>query len=154
MSFAIRVDMAAADKLFDGLAADAAAAARPAAQAMAQVFYDAVKANASGIRRHTGNLSRSIYQAYSADNSGAGRATYHISWNARKAPHGHLVEYGHLQRHLVTIDERGRWVAHKDKPLATPIQIAARPFIRPAMDRAEAARAAGVAEFYRRLGLT
>ena len=153
MSLFIRVDIADAEAMLDGLAGDAEAAARPAAQAMAQVFYDAVRANVARIRRKSGNLAGSIYQAFSQDNSAEGRATYHVSWNAKKAPHGHLVEYGHLQKYLVTIDERGRFITHKDKPLATPIQIAGRPFIRPAMDHAERARAAGVAEFYRRLGL-
>jgi hypothetical protein len=125
------------------LVADAEGAARPAAQAAAQVLYEAVLRNVNGIKRHTGNLARSIYQAYSRDNSGTGRATYHVSWNHRKAPHGHLVEWGHLQRYEITYDpQTRRFTTHKDRPLPTPKLVAARPFIRPAiahMPQAESA---------------
>lgn len=83
-------------------------AARPAAQAAAEVFYQEVRKNVSMLGRRTGALYGAIYQAYSANNSGAGHATYHISWNARKAPHGHLVEFGYLQRYAYYQDEQGR----------------------------------------------
>lgn len=117
-------------------------AARPAAQAGAQVLYDEVRRNVARIGRKTGNLAASIYQAYSEDNSTpGGRATYHVSWNARKAPHGHLVEFGHLQRYQVSYDPKTRrFLTDKTKPLPTPRQVAARPFIRPALSsKAEAA---------------
>lgn len=153
MSFAIRIDRAAIHAAVNGLVDDVEAAARPAAQAMAQVFYDSVKTNVARIRRRTGNLERSIYQAFSADNSGQGYATYHVSWNAAKAPHGHLVEYGHLQRYLVTIDDRGRWITHKDKPLPSPVYIPGKPFLRPAMAMEAVAYAAGIATVRMRLGL-
>ncbi|MEY4416876.1 MAG: hypothetical protein RIQ53_4169 [Pseudomonadota bacterium] len=141
----------AADIIADlGAFADRAAeAARPAAQAMAQVLYEAVRAN---IRSDTGTLYRSIYQVHSQDNSvPGGRQTYHVSWNHRKAPHGHLVEWGHYQRHLVTVDDRGRWITHGDQPLAHPVWIPGRPFMRPAADRFNAAYEAGRAEFIRRV---
>ena len=134
-TFRITVDLAG---LRGQLQADAQAcgeAARPAAQAGAQVLYDEVRRNVAGIKRHTGNLAASIYQAYSADNSMAGgRATYHVSWNARKAPHGHLVEFGHMVRYEVSYDpQTRRFTTHKDRPLPAPRQVAARPFIRPAV---------------------
>lgn len=133
--FRITVDLAG---LRAQLRADAQAcgeAARPAAQAGAQVLYDEVKRNVASIRRHTGNLAASIYQAYSTDNSTpGGRATYHVSWNAKKAPHGHLVEYGHMLMYEISYDpQTRRFTTHKDKPLAAPRQVAARPFIRPAI---------------------
>jgi len=60
-----------------------------------------------------------------------------------EAGHG-LVEFGHLQRYEVTRTRRG-FVTHKDRPLATPKQVAAKPFIRPAMDKfAQAQEAARV----------
>lgn len=132
---------------------DAAAvedALRPAAQAAAQVLYEEVQRNVQRIKRHSGNLARSIYQVHS-DQSRDGRQIYHVSWNAKKAPHGHLVEFGHLQRYEVTHDPKtGRFITHKDRPLASPKQIPARPFIRPAaakFDKAmEAARARLFAE--------
>lgn len=41
-----------------------------------------------------GTLKRAIYQVYSKDNSTQGvRAEYHVSWNKKRAPHGHLIEY-------------------------------------------------------------
>ena len=103
-SFSIKFDTsgisAALDQLGDGIKDQV----RPAAQAGAQVLYDEVllRVPVSKKTRKTkrgevippGTLKGSVYQAFSADNSNEGRATYHISWNAKKAPHGHLVEYG------------------------------------------------------------
>lgn len=149
-------------------------AARPAAQAAAQVLYDAVKANVARIKKHTGNLDRSIYQAFSIDNSGPGRAMYHISWNAKKAPHGHLVEYGHMQRYVYyrrndgqirplvrpgmdgTPKPKGRAPqAVKDQyyvPLeGGPRLVAARPFIRPAIAKAAEAMDEAKAVFVSRV---
>jgi HK97 gp10 family phage protein len=64
--------------------------------AMAKVIYDEVKLNASPPRlgKKTGNLEASIYRAYSPEKSSDAVKTYNISWNKRKAPHGHLVEFG------------------------------------------------------------
>ena len=143
MTFSIKVDLGDIDKMLDGVADACVEAARPAAQAGAQVLYDEVQRNVGRIRRHTGNLASSIYQAYSKDNSRAGVATYHISWNARKAPHGHLVEFGHLQRYEISFDPvTKRFITHKDRPLPTPRHVAARPFIRPAMAKMPAAEEA------------
>jgi HK97 gp10 family phage protein len=140
VSFKLSVNMAGFNAEMDAIAADCEAAARPAAQAAAQVLYDEVQRNVAGIKRKTGNLASSIYQAYSRDNSAGGKATYHVSWNARKAPHGHLVEFGHLQRFEISYDPKTRrFTTHKDKPLASPKQVAARPFIRPAVAKFEAA---------------
>ena len=148
-------------------------AARPAAQAGAQVLYDAVTANVGKVGKKTGNLASAIYQAFSADNSGQGFATYHVSWNARKAPHGGLVEFGHLQRYATYLGKDGKWhtavrpsmrgkpapkrrasQAAKDAyyvPLATPRQVAAKPFVRPAASKFEVAIEAAKAELYRRI---
>lgn len=158
----ISVDLAGMDLAIDGIAADAEAAARPAAQAVAQVLYEEVQRNVARIKRKTGNLASSIYQAYSNDNSRQGHATYHVSWNARKAPHGLLVEFGHLQRYEYYQDEQGR-IRPKVRPemqgkpppksngrnraaldayyvtLPTPRHVAARPFIRPAVAKFGAA---------------
>ena len=90
----------------------AAAEVRPVAQAGAQVLYDEVlrrvPVSSKGHWFHgrdfrrtgkkywfePGSLRSSIYQAFSKDNSGAGRATYHISWNRLKAPYARMVEFG------------------------------------------------------------
>ncbi|MDN8617871.1 HK97 gp10 family phage protein [Variovorax ginsengisoli] len=94
--------------LLDQLGEDTRKMLRPAAQAGAQVYYEgavrrvpvATKAVTTkwGKVIEPGALKASVYQAFSADNSGASRATYHISWNAAKAPHGHLIENGHWTR--------------------------------------------------------
>lgn len=151
-SFTIKADTSGAERWLEELGDEAEAAVRPAAQAGADVIYAEVKRNVARLKRKTGNLERSIYQAFSPDNSEPARATYHISWNASKAPHGHLVEYGHLQRYEISYDPNTRrFTTHKDRPLATPKLVAARPFIRPAVARFPQAMEAAKAELFRRL---
>lgn len=152
-SFRIHVDVDSFALSMDQLAESAELSARPAAQAGAQVIYEAVTRNVGRLKRKTGNLAASIYQVYSKSRSSASSAVYHISWNAKKAPHGHLVEFGHLQRYEVSFDPKTkRFTTHKDRPLAAPKQIAAKPFVRPAMssfDEAEAAmRAKWIDQLY------
>ena len=83
-------------------------ATRPAAQAGAQIIYAAARLNAPVSKRPhkfygthkvygpyaPGNLRDSIYQVFSKDNSYKDVSTYHISWNADKAPYGAMVEFG------------------------------------------------------------
>jgi HK97 gp10 family phage protein len=130
-AFSMAVDASAAFAGLDALAEKAKTAVRPAAQAGAQVFYNEVKLNVGKIGKVTGNLDASIYQVYSEDNSTPTTATYHISWNTRKAPHGHLVEFGHIQTRKVYLGSDGKWYTSQEK-LPEPKQVAARPFIRPA----------------------
>jgi hypothetical protein len=145
-SVKIEFDAASAMAGLDQLAEEAAVNARPAAQAGAQVFYDEVKVNVSKLGTVTGNLAASIYQVYSTSNSSTTKATYHVSWNYRKAPHGHLVEYGHIQTRKVYLGSNGRWYTSKT-PLPAPVHVAAKPFLRPAYDSkvSEALKAANVA---------
>lgn len=165
------VDMGAFNDMISELEEDIQAAVRPAAQAGAQVFYDAVVRNVNALGKKSGNLAGAIYQAYSEENSGPGKATYHISWNASKAPHGGLVEYGHIQRYAVNLAEDGNWytlvkpsMRGKPKPKRNasqaekdayyilraggPRQIAAQPFIRPAFYRQGEAIAAVEKKFF------
>lgn len=79
-------------------------AIRPAVLAGAQVYVDEVKIRAfrgGSIRylkgkrkRLAGLLAQSIYKAYDEKKSNTQTAVYEVSWNKRKAPHGHLVEFG------------------------------------------------------------
>jgi hypothetical protein len=112
MSF-LSVDMASLGSMLDAMGDRAEAAARPAAQAASQVLYEEVKRNVSVIPEKTGRLAQAIYQVYSQSNSGEGRATYHISWNTRKAPHGHLVEFGHIARYVTYIGKDGNFYTAK-----------------------------------------
>lgn len=174
MSLNLKTDLSGFERMLDQLGTDVEAAARPAAQAAAAVFYRAIQSNVDAIGKVTGNLARSIYQAYSRDNSAPGRAVYHISWNARKAPHGHLVEYGHIQRYRVYLNKRGEWktmirpgMDPKKKPdreapqavkdayyvlLAEPRQVAAQPFVRPAIAKSAEASAAAEAVLLAKIG--
>ena len=118
-TFSIEADLSGLDALLGQLEDGAAEAVRPMAQAAAQVFYDRVKTNVKALGRETGNLEDSIYQAFSPEKSQDGkRAEYHVSWNHKTAPHGHLVEYGYLQRYRYYKDNQG----------------AVRPMVRPGMD--------------------
>jgi HK97 gp10 family phage protein len=161
----LRLDLQALEALMDDMGDTADAAARPASQAAAQVLYDEVKRNIAHIPQKTGNLARAIYQVFSRDNSAEGKATYQISWNTKKAPHGHLVEFGHIQRYVTYMGRNGQFYTAvrpgmkgkvkkpgrkapqsvKDAyyvPLATPKQIAAKPFVRPATSKYPEAQAA------------
>ena len=97
-------------RLLEQLDERAKQAVRPAAFDAAEVFYQEVLTR---VPVKSGRLRSAIYRAYSENNSKTGeKATYHISWNARKAPHGHLIEFG-------------------------TVRAAARPFIRPAYEAAK-----------------
>lgn len=148
-TFGLTVDLAGLDRIVDDATIAVKAAARPAAQAAAQVLYDEVRGNVAKLKKRTGNLAASIYQAYSKDQSvEGGTQTYHVSWNARKAPHGHLVEFGHLQRYEISYDpQTRRFTTHKDRPLAQPRLVAARPFLRPAVAKFAQAEAAARERF-------
>lgn len=157
----LRLDLDHLENVLEQLGDKAEDAARPAAQAAAQVLYDQVKRNVAAIPRKSGNLEKSIYQVFSQQKSGPGVATYQVSWNKRKAPHGYLVEFGHIQRYVTYMGKNGNFYtavrpsmrgkkkpgrrasqAVKDAyyvPLPAPKQIAAQSFIRSAASQSQAA---------------
>lgn len=163
--FIMPVDVSDINRLIDRLEVDVSEAIRPAAQAAAQVFYDEVKRNVGQLKTVTGNLNKSIYQVYNKALSVDGvRAVYDISWNKTKAPHGWLVERGHLQRYRYYQNAQGQvrpmvrpGMEGRKKPskrasqatkdayyvtLPSPIQIPGKAFIRRAKDKENAAIAA------------
>ena len=83
--------------------------------AMAKVIYDDVQGN---VPVKSGLLKSAIYRTYSPEKSTADAKMYRVSWNKKKAAHGHLIEFG-----------TSRSPAH--------------PFIRPAFDRVQDAITAG-----------
>lgn len=107
-------------------------ATRPAAQAGAQVLYDAARMNArtqvmTSLKAHwfygtnqkylfqPETLIKSIYQVHSKRNSSAGRETYHVSYNMTKCPYAHMVEFGHkivVKKKGVLVDTGKRALAH------------------------------------------
>ena len=151
-SFEMRFDLSGLKTAIGGIERKLEAAIRPAAQAGAQVLVDAVQSNLSRIGQKTGNLAGSIYQVYSRDNSDKYKVTYHISWNTKKAPHGHLLEFGYMQRWRVVMLPDGTFFTDKKHPLASPKQIAARPFVRPAASKLPLAVAAAQAKLAEVLG--
>lgn len=175
MTLHIQTDLSELNELLKDLGEGVEHAIRPAAQAGAQVLYDAAKANVAAIGRVTGNLSSAIYQAYDRRVSNQQQAIYQVSWNAKKAPHGQLVENGHMQRYVTYVGKDGKWhtavkpemrgkklprgrisQAVKDAYFVqrkTPIQVAAKPFMRPAADQMERAIAAAEAEFFKRINV-
>lgn len=165
MTLKFTLDTTALNKVLAGIGSSVNDAVRPAAQAAAQVIYDQAKTNVGKIRAKTGNLSSSIYQAFKDKQSGETRAAYDVSWNPKKAPHGHLVEYGHIQRYASRMGKDGKWytlvrpeMRGKKKPsrkasMATKdayyvlrkggvVQVAAQPFMRPAKSAFPAAQKA------------
>ncbi len=170
-AFSITVDSSAWDRQLDAIGQGVVEAARPAAQAGAQVLYDAYVSNLARIRRVTGNLRRAAYQAYMDGDTAGGRASYRVSWNTTKAPHGHLIEYGFLQRYEMARDSRGRIfpmvrpeMRGKPKPKRRasqavkdayyvprkggPLQIAAKAPLRSAASQVPRARQAMLDRFY------
>lgn len=84
-----------------------------------------VRAARSKVRSKTGNLRRAIKTSVTVEQGAS--AEVDIGWDPRIAPHGHLVELGHLQK----VGKRGsqgqRTIGH----------VAARPFLRPALTENE-----------------
>lgn len=91
-----------------------------------------------------GVLKSAIYLAHKEGKSNDQFVTYSISWNARLAPHGHLLEFGHWQPFQVIYNyaKGGFQTLAKGKgggPRAVPQKggpkwVGAKPFLRPAFD--------------------
>lgn len=169
-SVRMRFDVTGMEAYIDALEGRAAEAIKPAAAAGAKVLYDGVKMNVAALGRVTGNLERSIYRTLSQSNSNDSRTVYHVSWNHIKAPHGHLVEYGYMQRYRTYALKNGqiRTMVRPDKvgtprpsrnapqsvknayyvPLETPRHIPGRAFVRSAAVLFPAAQDAAEQVFY------
>lgn len=88
------------DKLPEALGSDVLISGTAA---MAEVLYNEVKIHApvsakvrtvNGKTYVPGALQRAIYRTYAKTLSDMLHKVYQIGWNVRKAPHGHLVEFG------------------------------------------------------------
>lgn len=81
--------------------------------------------------QEAGQLREAIYLAFDEGNSSDVVFTYTISWNAKKAWWGKLVEFGYHQRYLVLFDkEKGYYSTVKEVPLSEPNFIPGKPFLR------------------------
>lgn len=101
-----------------------------AAGAGALVFYDEMRIRAPV---DEGTLQNSIYRYYDKDRSTGGRHVYVIAPNKAKAPHWHLIEYGHYRVNVLVQGENGQWIATKER-LPEPVWVPAVPYIRPTYD--------------------
>ena len=132
---AIKVDFESAFKALDAMA-EAAKKHLPRSMAVAagKVFRDEAAARAP--QGPTSNLREAIYLAFSDSRSVPvdGLVVYSVTWNKIKAPHGHLIEFGHWQTHATYIGSDGQWYSDRRRPLANPKWIPAHPFLRPAYD--------------------
>ena len=110
-TFSISTDLRQFDDLMRDFVKGAKDAAVPAAEAGAKVLYEATRnLTPVGKKGHwfsgglkggkgrywfnAGNLKASIYMVLSKDNTFDGYATYHISWNYKKAPYAYMVHNG------------------------------------------------------------
>lgn len=111
-TFSVSTDLSAFTDLMQEVVNAAEDAVVPSAEAGAKVIYQAtLQATPHGSKGHwftghnykvtgkrywfnAGNLRASIYHVLSADNTGKGYATYHISWNYKKAPYAYMVHNG------------------------------------------------------------
>lgn len=181
------LDVSQIDAFADELEKQVQESLRPAAQAGAQIVYEKVVANVSNLGAVSGRLRQSIYQAWSKDRSGDWRQTYHVSWRTGQqkdangktmktglatAPHGHLVEFGFVQRYkVIWIESKGifRTVARpesrgKPKPSRRasqaekdaywqprpggPLYVTPRPFVRSAVSSFQTATEAMREKFF------
>ena len=80
-----------------------------------------------------GVLRDAIYLAFKDGKTNDRRTVYAVSWNARLAPHGHLLEFGHWRVNAGRYDAQGQWKPSKAR-LKTPKWVPAHPFLGPARD--------------------
>lgn len=122
-----------ADNLFrniDKLEEDGYKIARSMGVACGQLLRDEAKVN---VGVETGKLRSAIYVAFDERTSTANRIRYNVSWNATKAPHGHLVEFGHWQRNVQVQLPNGQWITTNER-LPKPVRVPAQAFLRRAYD--------------------
>lgn len=105
-------------------------AARAGAFAAATVLYDEMSVR---VPTDEGTLKGALYRWHDEDQSADGKQVFAVGVNKRKAPHWHLVEYGHW-RHYRLIKIGDAWVTLRNRPLDTPEWVPASPYIRPSFD--------------------
>lgn len=128
---------------FDKLTAAKEPIARAMGVAMGQAVRDEAKVRVP-VGTHFGGaltpglLRDAIYLAYDARRNVLNESVYRyvVSWNSSKAPHGHLIEFGHWMPYIYATDKSGHyWTPQplKEQPNG-PFWVAAEPFLGPAFD--------------------
>lgn len=123
-TFSVTTDLSAFVDLMDDVVKASYDAVIPSAEAGAKIIYQAtLQATPLGAKGHwftggrkggkgrywfnAGNLRASIYHVLSQDNTGPGYATFHISWNYKKAPYAYMVHNGTSKAAAVPFVIRG-----------------------------------------------
>ena len=137
------VDLSSVMAGLDRLSGVAESLARSMAVAAGQAVRDEAKARAPV---DTGKLRDALYLAYREGRSSESQVVYSVTWNSKKAPHGHLLEFGHwryneiingkAQKSLAPGLKRGRGPQDHTGPgaLEHPVWVPAYPFLRPAYE--------------------
>jgi hypothetical protein len=85
---------------------------------------------------HTGALKNAIYHWHDDKKSRNGKQVYAIGVNKVKAPHWHLVEYGHWKQYGAYLGNDGKWhtVRKNGRPVlvGTPKWVGPKPYLRKA----------------------
>jgi HK97 gp10 family phage protein len=113
--------------------------ARSMAVAGGQLLLNEARSNAPA---QSGKLRDALYLAFKDGKSDEKQVVYSVSWNSKKAPHGHLLEFGHWQPYKVVRLPNGDWFTDVTQPLPSPTWTPAHPFLRPAFDHAPRAQQA------------
>lgn len=86
-----------------------------------------------GGSKHAGLLSASMYVAFNEKASTNTVFVYSISWNRQRAPHGHLIEFGHWRPYAIVFSAKYGWRTDRTRKLPGQGKwVAARPFLGPA----------------------
>lgn len=125
-----KIDLSGALAGLDRLGAAVTSVSRSMGVAAGSVVRDEAKALAPV---KSGKLKAAIYLAYRDAQSTESKVVYSVSWNGRKAPHGHLVEFGHWRVNELVQGEDGLWRASRDR-LPEPKWTPPHPFLRPAFE--------------------
>lgn len=138
------VDLSEVFKGLEKLIAAKEPVARAMGVAMGQDVRDEAKIRAPVLKPENVGLDNqqpyvlrdAIYVAY--DKRGrvlnASSYKYTVSWNSRKAPHGHLAEFGHEMPYLYAQTMDGRYFTPKPLQPNSGFFVAAQPFLGPAFD--------------------
>lgn len=104
---------------------------RPAAFKAATVLYEEIHRN---VPVNSGLLKSAIYRFREKQNTQY-QSVFNVGVNKVKAPHWHWLEHGHWQVYQTVFNkETGTFHTLKNRPLATPVFIPAKPYLRPSFD--------------------
>lgn len=142
-TLSVNIDTSGFEELLARMNEEVEGAVAPAVSAAAEVIVVLAKSNIAQLTKSgvgTGNLYRAMYKKYVTEESIDGqKATYTVTWRTAKnglprAPHGHLLEYGWIQKYARYQDkDTGEWKTNKK--VLHKVQQPAKRFMRDAIER-------------------